>query len=160
MIDLGSNSGRVEVVQPHAGGHLEIVEELRLPLRLGAAIDEQGHLNAAGYQRLASAIEDFLAISRAAGAERVVAVGTAALRDASNGPELLERLRRRFGLEVSPDAPVVLVGNSMGGLIVMLEAARHPDRVSHLVLVRETDRSTEVDRRRPRDEAKPHIADR
>ncbi len=40
-----------------------------------------------------------------------------------------------FGLELSPAAPVVLVGNSMGGLVVMLEAARHPDCVSHLVLV-------------------------
>ncbi len=44
-------------------------------------------------------------------------------------------LIHRFCSAMSPDGPVVLVGNSMGGLIVMLEAARHPDRVSHLVLV-------------------------
>ncbi len=36
---------------------------------------------------------------------------------------------------VSPDEPVVLVGNSMGGLIVTLEAAAHPDRVAGAVLV-------------------------
>lgn len=100
VIDIGSNSGRAVVIQPRAGGHLEVVEELRLPLRLGAAIDADGRLSAEGYDRLASAIEDFLAISRAASSERVLAVGTAALRDATNGRELLERLRDRFGLEI------------------------------------------------------------
>ncbi len=34
----------------------------------------------------------------------------------------------------SPDLPVVLVGNSMGGWVSMLYAAEHPERVSHLVL--------------------------
>jgi pimeloyl-ACP methyl ester carboxylesterase len=33
------------------------------------------------------------------------------------------------------DEPVILVGNSMGGLIAMLEAARRPDKVARLVLV-------------------------
>lgn len=35
----------------------------------------------------------------------------------------------------SPDAPVTLVGNSMGGWVSMLYAARHPERVEHLVLM-------------------------
>jgi pimeloyl-ACP methyl ester carboxylesterase len=34
----------------------------------------------------------------------------------------------------SPGAPVVLVGNSMGGWVSMLYAVEHPERVSHLVL--------------------------
>lgn len=100
MIDIGSNSGRAVVIQPRAGGHLEVVEELRLPLRLGAALDDAGRLSDEACDRLAYAVEDFLAISRAAGSEHVVAVGTSALRDASNGPELLARLRERFGLEI------------------------------------------------------------
>jgi len=38
-------------------------------------------------------------------------------------------------LEEVAGAPAVLVGNSMGGLISVLEAADHPQRVSRLVLV-------------------------
>jgi len=38
-------------------------------------------------------------------------------------------------IDRSCSEPVVLVGNSMGGLIVLVEAARHPERVAGLVLV-------------------------
>lgn len=34
----------------------------------------------------------------------------------------------------SPNAPVVLVGNSMGGWVSILYATEHPERVAHLVL--------------------------
>ena len=40
-----------------------------------------------------------------------------------------------FASHVSPDRPVTLVGNSMGGMIALLAAARHPDLVSALVLI-------------------------
>ncbi len=35
----------------------------------------------------------------------------------------------------SPQSPVTLVGNSLGGFLALLEAHRHPERVSHVVLV-------------------------
>lgn len=44
------------------------------------------------------------------------------------------RLLNRFVSEVA-DGPVLLVGNSMGGLISMLQAARNPESVRGLVLV-------------------------
>jgi pimeloyl-ACP methyl ester carboxylesterase len=44
------------------------------------------------------------------------------------------RLLDRFLTEITP-GPVVLMGNSMGGLISAMEAAKRPDWVSHLVLI-------------------------
>jgi len=44
------------------------------------------------------------------------------------------RLLDRF-LDAVSDGPAILVGNSMGGLIAMLEAARRPGKVAALVLV-------------------------
>jgi len=44
------------------------------------------------------------------------------------------RLLDRF-LDAVSDGPAILVGNSMGGLIAMMEAARRPARVERLVLV-------------------------
>ena len=46
-----------------------------------------------------------------------------------------QALLDRFIHAVSPHAPVVLMGNSMGGCISVLQTARHPQRVSGLVLV-------------------------
>jgi pimeloyl-ACP methyl ester carboxylesterase len=40
-----------------------------------------------------------------------------------------------FCRAVAPDIPVILVGNSMGGLIVMMEAAANPERVAATVLI-------------------------
>lgn len=45
-----------------------------------------------------------------------------------------QELLQRFLSEVMQE-PAVLVGNSMGGLITILETARHPESVSGLVLV-------------------------
>ncbi|MFN2464340.1 MAG: alpha/beta fold hydrolase, partial [Candidatus Dormibacteria bacterium] len=41
----------------------------------------------------------------------------------------------RFIDAVSPGAPAVLWGHSMGGLVAMMEASRCPRKVSHLVLL-------------------------
>jgi pimeloyl-ACP methyl ester carboxylesterase len=45
-----------------------------------------------------------------------------------------QRLLDRFLREVS-DTPAILMGNSMGGLISILQAARHPETVAGLVLL-------------------------
>lgn len=45
-----------------------------------------------------------------------------------------QHLLERFLAEVIGE-PVVLVGNSMGGLITIMEAARHPESLSGLVLI-------------------------
>lgn len=44
------------------------------------------------------------------------------------------RLLDRFVLALAP-GPVILIGNSMGGLVSMLETAAHPSRVAGLVLI-------------------------
>jgi proline iminopeptidase len=44
--------------------------------------------------------------------------------------EDMEALRRHLGL-----APIVSIGTSYGGMVAMAHAARHPDAVSHLILI-------------------------
>jgi len=46
-----------------------------------------------------------------------------------------QALLDRFLQAVSPNAPVILMGNSMGGAISVMQTARQPQRVSGLVLV-------------------------
>jgi exopolyphosphatase/guanosine-5'-triphosphate,3'-diphosphate pyrophosphatase len=100
VIDIGSNSGRVIVVRLSSGGHLEILSDARTSLRLIRDLDGTGRLGASAVERTIGALHDFLAVADSAGARRVVAVATAAVREADNRDEFVAALREATGLAV------------------------------------------------------------
>lgn len=100
VIDIGSNSGRVVVLQDGERGVLEVVDELRAPLRLARALDYDGRLNNRAFETVLDAVGDFVALARGQGAEEIRAVGTFAMREAKNGGVLAELIRERFGVTV------------------------------------------------------------
>ena len=100
IIDIGSNSGRVVVYRVEPDGGFRIQATTRAALRLVRGVDERHALTEEAIARTLDALRDFQAIAVGAGAERRVAVATAALRDAENAPALLERIRTELGLEV------------------------------------------------------------
>jgi exopolyphosphatase / guanosine-5'-triphosphate,3'-diphosphate pyrophosphatase len=100
VFDIGSNSGRVVVYRGGASGHLRILASTRASLRLVRDLDGEGTLSPAAEERLLTALRDFVAVARGAGAERMLAVATAAMRDARNGPALITHIRRELGLDV------------------------------------------------------------
>ena len=101
VIDIGSNSGRVVVLQLDRAGHLRLLAGSRSPLRLVHDVDEKQSLSEESMGRAMEALRDFDAIARSAGAKRVVAVATAAMRDAANGGLFIERIRRELGIEIA-----------------------------------------------------------
>ena len=106
VIDIGSNSGRVVIVQPETGGHLEIIDEQSAPLRLALAVSRSGDLSPAAIEWTMHALRDFTAVARGAGAVRTVAVATAAVRRATNGEAFVQRLRDELHLDATLiDAP-------------------------------------------------------
>jgi len=100
IIDIGSNSGRVVVLERDRAGHLRLLTGSRAPLRLVRDVDEQQNLTEESMARTMEALRDFYAIAASAGAKRIVAVATAAMRDARNGRLFLERIRRELGIRV------------------------------------------------------------
>jgi exopolyphosphatase / guanosine-5'-triphosphate,3'-diphosphate pyrophosphatase len=99
VIDIGSNSGRIVVYDLHADGHLPILASSRASLRLVRDLKGKA-LNAQAISRTLQALEDFRAIAKGSGARRTLAVATSAVRDASNGPALLQTVRRELGIEL------------------------------------------------------------
>ena len=63
-------------------------------------VDTAHALGPEAVERALEALRDFDAIARGAGARRTFAVATAAMRDAANGPDLIERVRRELGIEI------------------------------------------------------------
>jgi len=100
VIDIGSNSGRVVVLQIREDGALDVIDELRAPLRLARAMDFSGRLTSEAFETTLTAMGDFVALARGQGAEEIRAVGTFAMREADNGRVLAELIRDRFGVQV------------------------------------------------------------
>ena len=93
VIDIGSNSGRILVVRIDENGHLDVLETEGTPLRLVHELATSASLGEAVVERTIEALQGFKAIARGAGAERTLAVATAAVREAINGEQFVERLR-------------------------------------------------------------------
>jgi len=100
VIDIGSNSGRVIVYQHETGDHLRILAGSRAPLRLVRDLDAAGGVAPEALERAFEALKDFRSIARGSGVSRFVAVGTSALRDATNGPAFIERVKRELGIRI------------------------------------------------------------
>src|SRR5262245_39635898 len=100
VIDIGSNSGRVLVLEHDGSSHLRLLAGSRAPLRLVHDVDTRRELTETTMSRAMEALRDFQAIAGSAGAARLVAVATAAMRDASNGTVFTERVRRELGIDV------------------------------------------------------------
>ena len=93
VIDIGSNSGRMIVFRLREGEHLDVIEDARAPLRLARDLRDADALGPEAIERTLEALRDFLAVAEGAGATRMIAVATAAVRDAADGGELVERAR-------------------------------------------------------------------
>jgi exopolyphosphatase/guanosine-5'-triphosphate,3'-diphosphate pyrophosphatase len=100
VIDIGSNSGRVMVYRPEVGGHLHILAGSRASLRLVRELDRTGRIPADSLERAFEALRDFRSIAHGSAVRRIVAAGTSAIRDASNGPAFMRRVRRELGISI------------------------------------------------------------
>ena len=100
IVDLGSNSARVVVVDHPIPGVIDIIAEERLDLRLATELDELGCLSERGIATTIDAVAEFAAFARETGAGSIRVVATAAIRSALNRAELLARAHAELGLAI------------------------------------------------------------
>jgi exopolyphosphatase/guanosine-5'-triphosphate,3'-diphosphate pyrophosphatase len=93
VLDVGSNSARMIVFRLREGEHLDVIEDARAPLRLARELRTGAELGPDAIERTLESLRDFRAVAEGAGADRIVAVATSAVRDALDGHLLLERAR-------------------------------------------------------------------
>ncbi len=92
VVDLGSNSVRLVVFEGVSRNPVTIFNEKSV-LRLGRGLETTGRLNEDGVAQAIGVMARFEAVVRGMGAERFDVLATAAVRDASNGPEFVQSLR-------------------------------------------------------------------
>lgn len=98
-IDIGSNTTRVLVAEP-VDGQLKKVMEQRAYTRINSALGKKGEVLPAKVEEVSELVATQVRLARELGAERVRAVATAAIRDASNGAEVALAIEEVAGIPV------------------------------------------------------------
>jgi exopolyphosphatase/guanosine-5'-triphosphate,3'-diphosphate pyrophosphatase len=92
LLDLGSNAARFMLVKIRPGRGFVVLDKARVQTRLAGGVSAS--LPAPAVRKTLRAIHAFLAPARRRGVARVVALATAAIREADNADLLLSPLRR------------------------------------------------------------------
>lgn len=99
-LDVGTNTVLMLVAETTPDGGARRVIDLARVTRLGQGVDHGHRLDPQAALRTLDAIAEFVEQARAAGAEKIVAAGTATLRDVADGESFLRRVRERTGVEL------------------------------------------------------------
>jgi exopolyphosphatase / guanosine-5'-triphosphate,3'-diphosphate pyrophosphatase len=96
VVDLGTNSTRLLVADVDDGHVDEVARETRIT-RLGEGVDERRKLLPLPIARVRNVLADFRRKLEESRAERVLAIGTSAIRDADNGEAFLGEIEWSYG---------------------------------------------------------------
>jgi exopolyphosphatase / guanosine-5'-triphosphate,3'-diphosphate pyrophosphatase len=99
-LDVGTNTVLMLVAETAPDGGARRVIDLARITRLGRGVDHNHRLDPQAALRTLDAIAEFVEQARAAGAEKILAAGTATLRDAADGESFIRRVRERTGVEL------------------------------------------------------------
>lgn len=100
VLDIGSNTGHLLVVDAHGGAAPSPASSLKEPLRLAEHLAPDGAMTEAGVDALCTFVARALKVAEDKGCEEILAFATSAVRDATNSEAVLERVRRRGGVDV------------------------------------------------------------
>src|SRR5687767_9128633 len=99
-LDLGSNSFHALIADVERGERLTVVDRAKRMPRIGEGIFRSGAISGAARKQAFGALAELLPVIERSHPDAVLAVATAAVREASNGREFVSDIRARFGLDV------------------------------------------------------------
>ncbi|GAA3757574.1 Ppx/GppA phosphatase family protein [Micromonospora maritima] len=100
VLDVGSNTVHLLVVDAHHGAHPWPAHSEKVVLRLAEQIGPDGALTDTGADGLVKAVGMARAAADGLGAEDLLAFATSAVRDATNAGEVLARVRDETGVRL------------------------------------------------------------
>jgi exopolyphosphatase/guanosine-5'-triphosphate,3'-diphosphate pyrophosphatase len=114
IIDIGSNSIRLVVYQGSTRIPTTMFNE-KVMAGLGRGLANSGEMSKGAMQVAVAGLKRFAAIARAMGISQVRTVATAAVREAANGPDFIDRVQRECGLTITViDGEAEAFGAAMG----------------------------------------------
>ena len=100
VIDIGSNTVHLLVVDAHYGAAPIPATKHKIVLRLAEHVDDEGAIDEGGAADLSRFVTECLEVAEEQGVEEILAFATSAIREAPNGEEVLERVRSETGVDL------------------------------------------------------------
>ena len=100
VLDIGSNTGHLLVVDAHAGAAPLPAYSYKQPLRLAEHLDERGAVAEQGIEALVGFTAQALEVAEDKGCEEMLPFATSAVRDSVNADAVLERVRTQTGVDL------------------------------------------------------------
>ena len=100
IIDLGSNSARLVIVNLFEDGYFMVVDELKESVRLGQDMERDGFLKPARVAETIKTLKMFRKLCDSSGVTRIIAVATEAVRRAKNQRSFLDEIQATCGIKI------------------------------------------------------------
>ena len=118
-IDLGSNSVRLLLARVAENGTATVLNQVKHMVRLGEGGFTHNHLQEASMNRTLNVLQGLAEMCAVYGADEIIAIATAAVRDAENGTEFMHRVHERTGIAFTvvsglEEARLIYLGVSSG----------------------------------------------
>jgi exopolyphosphatase/guanosine-5'-triphosphate,3'-diphosphate pyrophosphatase len=98
VLDIGSNTGHLLVVDAHGGAAPLPASSHKQPLRLAEHLDDEGAVTSAGIEALTEFCASATRIAEDKGCEEMLGFATSAVRDAVNSYEVLAHVEEHSGV--------------------------------------------------------------
>ncbi|WP_306192249.1 Ppx/GppA phosphatase family protein [Streptomyces sp. MK5] len=100
VLDVGSNTVHLLVVDAHPGARPLPAHSHKVELRLAQLLDGEGAIGPDGVDRLIAVVQDALQAAEDKGVEDLLPFATSAVREAGNADDVLARVRAETGVEL------------------------------------------------------------
>lgn len=100
VLDIGTNAIKFLIAEKAANGNWVPVLDTSQVTRLGQGMHTTSRISPAAMERSIAAIQRFLRMAEAHHVDQILAVGTMALRTATNANEFVQRVHREIGLKI------------------------------------------------------------
>ncbi len=100
VLDVGSNTIHLLVVDAYPGAAPVAAASVKTPLRLSQLLSDDGSLGPEGARKLADTLDEARHEAEKLGAEELMAFATSAVRDATNAAEVLADVRQTTGVDL------------------------------------------------------------
>ena len=100
VLDVGSNTIHLQVMDAHPGARPTPATNYKVELRLTEYLDISGAISAGGIQLLNDAIEEAVAHARVNESDEILAFATSALREASNGAQIIADINKKHEIDL------------------------------------------------------------